>query len=392
MKRSDLFIKLTSVVLFLGIVGYFGFYIYGALSDPTRMALAVSFSVDEIAFADGYIVRDEALVPGGGSMSVPAVSDGKRVPLGALVATVYPGETSLAGASELREISSRITRLEAAENTAPKDAERARADSVLMLSAALKTRSLENLEELSFAAESLVLGAVSKDNIPSELTELRERKRRIESGFTPGTPAYAQQSGIFSASSDGFESVSFESIKGVGLRELTELFRAPGATNAVGKLVFGTKWYFAAILDSPDAFRLAVGQTVTVAITRPSNLRFTMSVETVGRDESGQCAVVFSCDSGLADVAPLRVVSTEITLTESTGIYVPVEAIRLEEDNREFVYIRSGGRAERVAVTLLREYGDGYVVEPTGTNAAALREGIEIIVRANDLYDGKLMN
>jgi hypothetical protein len=392
MKRSDFFIKLISVVLFLGIIGYIGFALFGALTDPTRTALAVSFSVDDVASADGYVVRDETIVPGGGGMSVPAVSDGKRVAVGALVATVYPGEESLAGASELREVTSLIARLESAGNTAAKDAEKARSDSVLMLSAALGARSLENLDELTYTAESLIIGAVSHESIPAQLSALRERKRIIESGFNPGTPVYAQKSGIFSSVSDGFEGVNFNSVKDISIRDLAERFGRPDSTAAVGKLVYGTKWYFAAVLDAPDAYRLSVGENVDVAITRPSNLRFSMRVENIGREESGRCAVVFSCDSGLASVAPLRAVSAEITLTDATGIYVPTEAIRLEEDNRDFVYIKSGGRAERVEVTLLREYGDGYIVEPIGSNSAALRDGIEIIVRAGDLFDGKIMN
>jgi hypothetical protein len=50
-----------------------------------------------------------------------------------------------------------------------------------------------------------------------------------------------------------------------------------------------------------------------------------------------------------------------------------------------------GGQAEFKQVKIQGEGSDYYVVTPATEGSRALRAGDEIIVRATDLYDGKLL-
>ena len=56
------------------------------------------------------------------------------------------------------------------------------------------------------------------------------------------------------------------------------------------------------------------------------------------------------------------------------------------------LYAVVNGQAEFKRVEILDEGADYYVVAPTTQDSRALRAGDEIIVRATDLYDGKLLN
>jgi hypothetical protein len=395
MRRSDFFMKIISGALFLALASYIGFSLYSAAKNPFLTTAALRYTVEEAGSAEGYIVREETVVAGDGSLSVPAVRDGERTASGALLANVYAGASSLSGASEIRETKLRIAQLEAAATANPRDAEEARQTSVLLLAAAVQTAAFEHMDELSLAVESLVIAAHSGAAAAAELVSLRESLARLESVYAAGSAVYAPKSGLFTSAVDGFEGVTPGALASVLPSSLAPLFSAPESGGGVGKLIFGTKWYFAAVLDASDALRLHDGDRVRVQLTRPVSASYTMTAERVGRNEDGKSVVVFSCDRGLAETASLRRVSAEVVFDEVSGVRVPKAAIHLEDDegdNLPYVYLATGGRAERVAVTILREYGDGYIVSGAGGDASPLREGAEIIVKANGLKDGKVLD
>ena len=58
-----------------------------------------------------------------------------------------------------------------------------------------------------------------------------------------------------------------------------------------------------------------------------------------------------------------------------------------DEDGQSFVYVLEGLQAKRVDVTLLEEYS-GFWYAQKGED---LRQGMEIITQAKDLYDGKVV-
>jgi hypothetical protein len=392
MRQSDFFMKIISGALFLTLASYIGFSLYSAAKHPFLTTAALRYTVEELGAAEGYIVREEAAVAGGGSLSVPAMRDGEKAASGALLASVYAGASSLSGAGEIRETKLRIAQLELAAAANPRDAEEARQAAVLNLAAAVQTASFARMDELSLAVESLVLGARGAGESAAELASLREKLARLETSYDAGTAVYAPKSGVFTSAIDGFEGVTPGALSSVLPSSLAPLFSSPEPGGGVGKLIFGIKWYLAAVLDTADALRLRDGDSVRVQLTRPVSAGYTMTVERVGRNEEGKSVVVFSCNRGLAETAGLRRVSAEVVFDEVSGVRVPKAAIHLEDDNLPYVYLATGGRAERVAVTILREYGDGYIVSGAGGDASPLREGAEIIVKANGLYDGKVLD
>jgi multidrug efflux pump subunit AcrA (membrane-fusion protein) len=117
-----------------------------------------------------------------------------------------------------------------------------------------------------------------------------------------------------------------------------------------------------------------------------------MRVESIGRaDADGRRVVIFSSDRSIHEIAQLRQLSAEIVYDTITGLRVPKEAIHLDDSGTLHVFIQTGIRAERVNVEILREYGDVYLVRDGLETGSPLRPGSTIIVRANNLYHGKVV-
>ena len=137
-----------------------------------------------------------------------------------------------------------------------------------------------------------------------------------------------------------------------------------------------------------------------------------MTIERLSEPEEGQVLAVLSSDRYLSETTLLRGQSVELIFDSVTGIRVPKEAVRVEErtgtdeeTDEEYTYQQTvvyavvGAQAEAKDVTILAEGEDFFLVEavepdnPDNTTQAkkALRSGDEIIVRAENLYDGKVL-
>ena len=385
MKRSDLYIRITAAVLFIAVAAYIGVYIYNAVINTYVTTDAMDYTIDEVLPAQGYIVRTETVISTVSSAILPTVSEGEKVASGQAVAVEYTSDTALETASEIRSIRLKIAKLEAPGA----DDEAARLGSVLALSAAVRSGDLRKLDELSLNIETQIFrgGASPEDELPN----LKARLDTLEQKTEGMRIIYAPVSGVFSQSTDGFESVSPSALSGITPAALTELFSAGSRISGACKLVTEFTWYYAAIMGYDDASRLSVGRQITVQFSGTYNTAEQMLVESIGRREDGQCVVLFSSAKRVFDVTQLRGLSADILYNTVSGIRVPKEAIHLDDDGTLFVYLQTGVRAERVNVEILREYGDNYLVRDGAESGTPLRAGSTIIVKANDLFDGKIV-
>ena len=248
---------------------------------------------------------------------------------------------------------------------------------------------LRRLDELSLNIQTLIFdgGSASETGLPALKARLETLERRLEGVRTVHAPA----SGTFSHVVDGFEHIGPGRLSDISPAELTELFSAPAGATGIGKLVTEFKWYYAAVMSDEDATRLSTGRRIPVQFSGAFNAAVDMLVESVGKQEDGFSVVVFSSDRRMHDVTPLRQLRADIVFDVVTGIRVPKEAIHLDDDGRTFIYLQTGVRAERANVDILLESGDSYLVRDGAETGTHLRAGATIIVKANKLFDGKVV-
>jgi len=381
MKRSDFFIRLTTGVLFLAVACYIGVYLYNALVNPYETTTAISYSIEETLPAQGYIVRTETVLVDTGVAVLPIISEGEKVAEGQAIAVEYMSLSALETASEIRSLRLKIAQLESTRGI--NDA--ASFDAVLELSAAVNNHNLRRLDELSLNIETSIF-AVDED-----VSVLKSRLEDLERRNIGARTVYADMSGTFSHIVDGFEHVSPDMLFVMSPADLTSYFESSYNVHGMGKLITEFKWYYAAIMEFDDAAQLSLGQMKKVQFFGTFNSEVEMLVESIGRREDGQCVVVFSSDRGLHEVAPLRALRADVVLGVVSGIRVPREAIHLDEDLNRFIYLQTSGYAEKVDVEIIRETGDSYLVRDGAETGSPLRVDSIIIVKANNLYHGKVV-
>ena len=385
MRRSDTLIKAISVILLIAIICYMGFHLADSFLNPLQTVIAVNTSFTESVSCEGYAVRTEETLSAGGMLS--PVQDGKRVSAGGVVAISYDSDTALERADSILELESRIDRLKSISTDSGTDA----SGSIISLSKAVCRRELDDLDSLVYNTGYAVFGTGASDADPeAELAELKSQLAELKSQQSGYTYITAGSSGIFSSAVDGFEHVTPDLLEDITPEKLVSLFSSPQSTSAFGKLVYGTKWYFAAAISETDAARLEEGGRALLSFTKNYSNQVSMTVESIGSGSGGKCVVVFSSDVDLSDVCSVREMSADIIFSSCSGILTPDSAIYEDTDGTKYVYLLVGLQAKRVNVEVVCRYNEYYcLVKAAGSEI--LNEGAEIITKAKNLFDGKVV-
>jgi len=384
MKRSDFFIRLTTGVIFLAVLVYVGVSLYNAVIHTFVTTSALSYTIEETLPAHGYIIRTETIVENDAFSVLPTVGEGERVAAGQAIAVEYTSIAALEIASEIHSLRLRLAQLESIRN----DDDSASFEAVRNLSTAVNANDFSRLAEISLSVEASVFVADTDISVlQHRLSELEDREHGTRTVIAP-------VSGTFSHAVDGFEHIYPGSVYEMGPGELISSFSHPQRSVGLGKLVTEHKWYFAALIDASESYLLSLGNTQLVRFSGAFNEEVYMQVENISRSEDDTVVVLFSSDRGVHNVTPMRSVHAEIVLNVVSGIRVPKDAIHLDDDLNTFVYLQTAGFAERVPVEILDPPGivsDSYLVRDGLETGSPLRVDSIIIVRANNLYHGKVI-
>lgn len=423
MKQGSLNAKIIMLLLLAAVAVCLGAAAWRSFRDPFTTVVSYSYTVDDSLEATGFLARQEQVLTNTGGVVELLPQEGEKVAKGGTVALVYQDASGLERREQLQQLELEKEQLEyALERTGAGGGDASQLtdqvlDAIAELRAAVAGRDLTDLERQSMDLKSLVYkreyayggtGEESADAIQAALDEVDSQISSLSSQAAQSTQSItASQSGIFSGYVDGYESLlTPEVLETVTPAQLDDLAGQASEEDqtAVGKLITDSTWYFACALPQEDAERLVEGRSVTVRFSRDWSGEVDMTVERVGEPEDGRCAVVLSTDRYLSETTLLRRQTVELVFQSVTGVRVPKQALRVaeqtvtdEETGEEStvqvtgVYTLVGEQVEFKPVTVL-EQGDTFVlVEAAGSGRAALQPGDVVVVAAEDLYDGKVI-
>ena len=423
MKQGSLNAKIIMLLLLAAVAVCLGAAAWRSFRDPFTTVVSYSYTVDDSLEATGFLARQEQVLTNTGGVVELLPQEGEKVAKGGTVALVYQDSSGLERREQLQQLEMEKEQLEyALERTGAGGGDASQLtdqvlDAIAELRAAVAGRDLTDLERQSMDLKSLVYkreyayggtGEESADAIQAALDEVDSQISSLSSQAAQSTQSItASQSGIFSGYVDGYESLlTPEVLETVTPAQLDDLAGQASEEDqtAVGKLITDSTWYFACALPQEDAERLVEGRSVTVRFSRDWSGEVDMTVERVGEPEDGRCAVVLSTDRYLSETTLLRRQTVELVFQSVTGVRVPKQTLRVaeqtvtdEETGEEStvqvtgVYTLVGEQVEFKPVTVL-EQGDTFVlVEAAGSGRAALQPGDVVVVAAEDLYDGKVI-
>ena len=391
----------VAAAFFIAVLAYLGVYLYRSIGTPLRTVTATRYTLYDSVNVDGLLVREETVLETASEMVYIVPDEGERVSAGGEVAIAYHNSGELALAEEARQIELQIEQLEQLRTLQAETSDLARLDETIKADILAMRRAAEQRElaDTTDRAVELRTLAFNKSSDESSIDQqIRALELRLyELGDVSGNRASvltAPVSGLFSSVVDGWEDVTPEQLMAMEPEDFTALLASEQAASeqAVGKLVSGSRWYFATVLPSETARQYAVGDTVELILGRFYSQTLSMTVERRNDGASGDSLLVLSCGTGMADTLALRVQSAELVRTEYSGLRIPRSAVHVDEDGATFVYTETGLRAERRDVQILYEQGEDYIVALDTTDAEALREGDSVIVSGKDIYDGKVIN
>lgn len=398
MKSSPAF-KILSGVILAAVVLYFGIQIYRYYANPFSTTLTYQATAEDSIPMTGWIVRDEETFHSDAATVTHALGEGQKVGYHQTIAMAYDNPQALDTVTEIQTLELQLQQLEFAL-TSYLDADAAlKLDSSITGSILTLRQNLSGGDYSSAADDISALKAAvlksshsyeSAEDVQANIRQVKQQISDLRASLTGAQAIVAQRPGTYSAVCDGYESVLTPAfLDGVTPSALRGVSAGENSGN-VGKLIYGDRWYYTAVIDADRAASLTVGQAATLRLAKGMTQDAPVRVESISREEDGQVAVVLSCDEYMAQITLLRHQAAELILRSYTGLRIPTTALRLDEDGSTGVYCVVGVSARFKPVTVVYQ-GDGYtLVRPArdAEGSAILRSGDEIIVTANRLENG----
>ena len=399
MKRTDRLSNFIAILLFVAFAVYVGAYAYRAVHDATVTAEAVSADVSRGGMANGIVVREETVLTSAEKYIDVTARDGAKVAAGAALATAMGSETGLERANRMHALELAISRVSAALDELDSAADLTERDEALRsmvrsLTASVARHELSALDESTLNLRSLLFSADASGVSQAELRMLqRELDSLRSSSSSDASVLTAARSGVFSTVVDGYEAISEADLADLTPEALRELMNAPASVpdGAFGKLVTSYRWYYAAVMSEDDAENLTVGRTATLNFGRYYGADIYARVLSISEPDSGNVAVVFRCDTALADTLAMRCVPANVVFATYSGIRVPAQAVHTDPASGEsWLWTVTAMQLEKKRVEVLYTDADVAIIAESPA-ADALRDGNTVVVSGKDLYEGKVV-
>ena len=298
MKQGNSLVTLVIVLLAVMLAAYLGVYAWDSFTDPFTTTLTYSYTANDSLEADGWVVREEQLLPAQSGILDITRAEGEEVGRGQTVALVHQNSQALDVQAQMEELAMEIELLDYAMNQTDDVVSVARLDESILQSLAslrfasasgsyrqldddvmeLKSQVLKRSYTYGEGLDSSQLSAL-RQSLIEEYRALRTQSSSVTSRIT------APVAGVFSSLADGYESLlTPQSILTMTPADLDALagqqVTAPSGT--AGKLITSDRWYFAAAVSEEEALRLSKESSVTARFSGSFSQDVPMTLEQVG--------------------------------------------------------------------------------------------------------------
>lgn len=330
MKKTDGLTKAIAILLFAAMLSYIGFAVARRVTRAVQTARAAEATVSLSADMTGLVIRaEQPVLSDKKNIDVTAV-DGQRLSAGEAIATAYASPQALDRAVQLRALSEEIARLETAQSEPASAQPGAAYTAIDRLASAMQSGDISAAVTEGEALAELLLPANETQTDGDYLRALKNRYNSLLSTEARDSETIAAPyAGLFSRVTDGLESLTPDDALALTPDTLEAYMNtaASAPKNAIGKLVDGFTWYYAALMTETDAAKLCEGAELSLRFARycPGALR--ARVVSIGPVQDERCVVVFALSEGMAELLSARQAAASIEFESYSGIRVPPKAL-----------------------------------------------------------------
>lgn len=401
MKKTSPLMKILPIAVLAAVLVYFAVQLYNYLSDPVNTTLVVAGQAEDTIALNGWLLRDEEVLPAQNGTLSRVRQEGERVGVGQVLARVYANDGALQTVSQIETLELQLQQLQFALTSYLNPDAALKLDTsitgdILTLRQSLTggdyTAAEGDIAPLKAAVLKRDHSYASQEEIQTEIKSVEGQIKSLEASLS-GTTVTARASGTYSAVCDGYETVLTKAfLEEVTPGKLARLRPVDEQSN-MGKLIYGDTWYYVVTLPEEQASYLKSQGAVTLRFAKGFDQNIRMQVVSVSAPEDGQAAVTLSCRKYLAQTTLLRHQAADVILHTYEGLRVPSNALRVSEEGVTGVYCVDGSTAAFRPVTVLYQ-GQGYALVRAADGASdtqTLRVGDEVIATAGALSDGKVI-
>ena len=401
MKKTSPLMKILPIAVLAAVLVYFAVQLYNYLSDPVNTTLVVAGQAEDTIALNGWLLRDEEVLPAQNGTLSRVRQEGERVGVGQVLARVYANDGALQTVSQIETLELQLQQLQFALTSYLNPDAALKLDTSITGDILTRRQALTGGDYTAAEGDIAPLKAAvlkrdhsyaSQEEIQTEIKSVEGQIKSLEASLS-GTTVTARASGTYSAVCDGYETVLTKAfLEDVTPGKLARLQPVDEQSN-MGKLIYGDTWYYVVTLPEEQASYLKSQGAVTLRFAKGFDQNIRMQVVSVSAPEDGQAAVTLSCRKYLAQTTLLRHQAADVILRTYEGLRVPSNALRVSEEGVTGVYCVDGSTAAFRPVTVLYQ-GQGYaLVQPAEgvSDTRTLRVGDEVIATAGTLSDGKVI-
>ncbi len=372
--KKKVFIVL--IIAIIGIVIYGINYLRSPLNSQKPEHATVEVKVD----VDAVFVRDEDVytAPNNG-YAYYMYSDGERMKKGAMASCVYAGVPTEDQLKELSAIDRKLkSSMYSASNSIDVSTDPEAAENKIDSFRREIIEASKSADVYSVGEYKAMINAVRANETTVEYIETEESLRsmreatELKIGFDKHE-IYSEHSGVFTTILDGLEKVlTPENINNITIKELESVYNIQGQASSrnvkkgepIFKIVNNHEWYVLVSTDAKNVEGYEVGKRI--------NMRFDNipGEETEGRivnikyeGAKKETALVFiQCQTYLEGAYSFRESKGTIIFDKYSGYKVPVQAVRIEGDQKSVMASDKNRHALYPVRVLYTDIKEGYSI------------------------------
>lgn len=401
------FIKFIVVIAFI----FYGYCFYAYFNTPVTTEIVRGTSIEDHINTTSLIARNELLFKSDFNGTLESIAfEGEKVSKAQKVATLYKGKVDLEVSKALENVNERISDIsdnslnqvifEGDANKIDNQIDDKINELIIHTNSRsyLKVNQIKN-EIVNLAQKKeIVLGrtSLSKNTLDSLLSE----KTKIESKINlEKTDLFAMESGFYSSNIDGLEALltkdiatkmtaqDFDKLDKVHLNESSKVVSG----GFVAKIVSDYEWYAIVKTDHKKIANIKPYDTINIRFSDYSEKLIETTVIAINTDDKGNSIIVLSGNDFVSNIYSLRKINIDLILNKYEGLKVPTYAIK-NINNKKGVYVKIEGLAQFKEIDILYEKDGISIIKENNQDGKSLLLYDEVITKARDLYDGKLIN